>query len=125
VELDQEASLVVEDAPDVLDVFTILLRLEGAHAVGAATGADALAISRGHHFDVVVVDLGLPDIPGEVLIRTIIAAARGLLTVVVITGERGSAVTRAREAGASAVFMKPCDWGHVIRYLNGLDRVAA
>jgi two-component system, OmpR family, KDP operon response regulator KdpE len=105
VELDQEASLVVEDAPDVLDVFTILLRLEGAHAVGAATGADALAISRGHHFDVVVVDLGLPDIPGEVLIRTIIATARGLLTVVVITGERGSAVTRAREAGASAVFM--------------------
>lgn len=57
--------LVVEDAPDVLDVFTTLLRLEGADAVGAANGLDALAVDRGQRFDVVVIDLGLPDIPGE------------------------------------------------------------
>ena len=66
--------LVVEDAPDVLSVFTTLLRLEGADAVGAANGVDALEVAREHRFDVVVVDLGLPDIPGEVLIRAIIAA---------------------------------------------------
>jgi DNA-binding response OmpR family regulator len=117
--------LVVEDAPDVLDVFTTLLRLEGADAVGAASGVDALAVARGHRFDVVVVDLGLPDIPGEVLIRSIIAAARHPLTVVVITGEYGHSVSRAREAGASAIFIKPCDWGRVLGYLNGLNRIAA
>ena len=117
--------LVVEDAPDVLDVFTTLLRLEGADAVGAANGVDALAVARGHRFDVVVVDLGLPDIPGEVLIRAIIAAARHPLTVVVITGEHGHSVSRAREAGASAIFIKPCNWGHVLGYLNGLNLVAA
>ena len=68
--------LVVEDAPDVLDVFTTLLRLEGADAVGAANGIDALAVSRRQRFDVAVVDLGLPDIPGDALIRAITAAAR-------------------------------------------------
>jgi CheY-like chemotaxis protein len=117
--------LVVDDAPDVLDVITMLLRLEGADAVGASNGLDALAIYRGDHFDVVVIDLGLPDIPGEVLIRAIIAAARRPLKVVVITGESEPALTRAREAGASAIFIKPCDWGRVLSYLNGLSLVAA
>jgi two-component system, chemotaxis family, CheB/CheR fusion protein len=125
VALQGVSILVVEDAPDVLDVFTTLLRLEGADAVGAANGVDALAFSRRRRFDVAVIDLGLPDIPGEVLIRSIMAAARHPLTVVVITGEREPSVTRAREAGASAVFSKPCDWGHVLRYLNGLSLVAA
>ena len=117
--------LVVEDAPDVLDVFTTLLRLEGADAVGAANGIDALAASRRRRFDVAVIDLGLPDIPGEVLIRAIVAVARRPLTVVVITGEHGTSVARARDAGASAIFVKPCDWGHILAYLNGLNLVAA
>jgi len=117
--------LVVEDAPDVLDVFTTLLRLEGAHAVGTANGVDALAASRRHHFDVAIVDLGLPDIPGEVLIRAVKAATGRPPTVVVITGESGASVSRARDAGASAVFVKPCDWAHILAYLNGLNLVAA
>jgi DNA-binding response OmpR family regulator len=115
---------VVDDAPDVLDVFTTLLRLEGADAVAAANGTDALAIFRRKQFDVTVVDLGLPDIPGEVLIGAIIAA-RTPVTIVVVTGEREPALSRARDAGAHAIFVKPCDWGHVLRYLNGLNRVAA
>lgn len=117
--------LVVEDAPDVLDVLTTLLRLEGADVVGAANGLDALAVYRRHRFDVVVVDLGLPDIPGDVLIRAFVAAARQPLEVIVITGESEPSVTRAREAGASAVFVKPCEWGHVLSYLSGLSLVRA
>jgi CheY-like chemotaxis protein len=117
--------LVVEDAPDVLSVLTTLLRLEGADTVGTATGIDALAVSRRQRFDVVMVDLGLPDIPGEVLIRAIVSAAPVPPTVVVITGECGSSLARAREAGASAIFVKPCDWAHILGYLTGINVVAA
>jgi len=112
--------LVIEDAPDVLDVFTLLLRADGADAVGAGSGREALTIFRRRHFDVVLSDLGLPDIPGDVLIRTIIAAARRPIKVVVITGERGPALTRALEAGADVIFTKPCQWGNVVAYLDGL-----
>jgi CheY-like chemotaxis protein len=117
--------LVIEDAPDVLDVLTTLFRLEGAVVVGAANGRDALAVYRGDRFDVAVIDLGLPDIPGEVLIRTMITTARRPLTVVVITGEGEPALSRAVEAGANAIFIKPCEWGHVLTYLNRLGLVAA
>jgi two-component system CheB/CheR fusion protein len=112
--------LVIEDAPDVLDVLTTLLRIEGADVAGAGSGREALTLFRNRHFDVVVSDLGLPDISGDVLIRTIIAAARRPIKVVVITGESQHASTRALEAGAEVVFVKPCHWGGVVTYLDGL-----
>ena len=112
--------LVIEDAPDVLDVVTLLLRIEGADVAGAGSGREALKIFRSRHFDVVVSDLGLPDISGDVLIRTIIAAARRPIKVVVITGESQPVLTRALEAGAGAIFAKPCQWGSVVTYLDGL-----
>ena len=117
--------LVVEDAPDVLDVLTMLLRIEGADVAGAGSGQEALTAFRSRHFDVVVSDLGLPDIPGEVLIRTLIAAARRPITIVVISGESQPALTRALEAGAGVIFAKPCQWGRVVTYLDGLSPAPA
>jgi two-component system, chemotaxis family, CheB/CheR fusion protein len=112
--------LVIEDSADVLEMLTTLLRLEGAEPVGAVNGCDALAFFRGRHFDVVMSDLALPDIPGDVLIRAIVAAARRPVEVVVITGESGPSVARARAAGAGAVFAKPCAWTNILRYFDGL-----
>ena len=112
--------LVIEDAPDVLAVLIMLLRSEGADVVGAGSGFEALTVFRRCHFDVVVSDLGLPDISGDLLIRTLIAAARRPIKVVVITGESQAAVTRALEAGAEVIFAKPCHWGSVVAYLDGL-----
>jgi CheY-like chemotaxis protein len=112
--------LVIEDAADVLCVLVMLLRREGADVAGAGSGREALALFRSRHFDVVVSDLGLPDIAGDVLIRTLIAAARRPIRVVVITGESESASTRALEAGADVIFAKPCPWGSVVTYLDRL-----
>jgi CheY-like chemotaxis protein len=116
--------LVIDDSPGVLDVLTTLLRLEGADAVGVANGRDALSALRAHDFDVVMSDLGLPDIPGDVLIRAILDSAPRPPHVIVITGDSGPAVIRAKEAGASVIFTKPCDWAEVVTYLNDLELVA-
>ena len=102
----------------------MLLRLEGANVVGAANGRDALAMFRERDFDVLVSDLGLPDIAGDVLIRAIIAAARGPLHVIVITGENEPSLTRALDAGAGAIFTKPCRWEQIVQYLDGLGLAA-
>lgn len=118
--------LVVEDAPELLDVLTTLLRIEGADVAGVANARDALTVFHRGRFDVVVTDLGLPDMPGDVLIRSLIAAAplRGL-TVIVISGEDERALSRARAAGAAEVFAKPCEWESVIAYLAGLSLAPA
>jgi CheY-like chemotaxis protein len=117
--------LVIEDAADVLCVLVMLLRSEGADVAGAGSGREALALFRRRHFDVVVSDLGLPDISGDVLIRTLIAAARRPIRVVVITGESQAASARALEAGADVIFAKPCHWGSVVTYLDRLILASA
>jgi CheY-like chemotaxis protein len=117
--------LVIEDAPDVLEVLTLLLRMEGADVAGAGSGHEALTVFRRRPFDVVLCDLGLPDIAGDVLIRGIIAAARRPIKVVVLTGEGQPASTRALQAGAEVIFPKPCQWGSVLAYLDALSLAPA
>ena len=117
--------LVIEDAADVRDVFVMLLRAEGAAVVASATGREGLTAFHNGRFDVVITDLGLPDISGDLLIRTIIAAARHPVTVVVISGDSEAAMSRAVKAGATVIFTKPCHWEDVLTYLERLSLAPA
>ena len=110
--------LVVEDAADIREVFTVLLRAEGAQVVAAANGHEATDAATHQHFDVILSDLGLPDVPGDVLIRQLLASTRKGTRVVVITGYGEPYLTRARQAGAEVVFTKPVEWTRILDYLH-------
>lgn len=109
---------MVEDAPDIRDVFAVLLKAEGADVVAAGTGREAADIVSERQFDVVLSDLGLPDVPGDVLIRQIVAASKGRTRVIVVTGYGEPFVSRARQAGADVVFTKPVEWTRILDYLR-------
>jgi CheY-like chemotaxis protein len=112
--------LLIEDAADIREVFTALLRAEGAEVLPTATGGEAAEMARTHDFDVVLSDLGLPDIPGDVLIRQIRSArTRGRRPrVVVVTGYGEPYLSRARQAGADEVFTKPVEWGRILESIS-------
>ena len=110
--------LVVEDAPDIRDVFTVLLNAEGADVMAVGTGREAIDAERANHFDVILSDLGLPDIPGDVLIRHMLTGPRPRACVVVITGYGEPFTSRARQAGADVVFTKPVEWTRVLDFLQ-------
>lgn len=101
--------LLVEDATDIREVFTMLLLSEGAEVVATASGRDAARLVREGVFDVVLTDLGLPDLPGEVVVRHA-AAATPRPWIVVVTGYGEPFTSRAREAGADVVLTKPVPW---------------
>ena len=110
--------LLVEDAPDLREVFTLLLRAEGAEVTATGSGGEALELAARRDFDVVLSDLGLPDMPGDVLIRQILATARRPTRVVAITGYPEPYLTRARQAGAEVVFSKPVEWTSIREWLE-------
>jgi len=115
--------LVIEDVADIREVFTVLLRSEGADVTAAANGREALEATAHQQFDVILSDLGLPDVPGEALIRQMITRLRGTprhrTRIIVITGYGEPFLTRARQAGADVVFTKPVEWTRVLDYLEG------
>jgi two-component system, chemotaxis family, CheB/CheR fusion protein len=117
--------LLIEDVSDIRDVFVILLRSEGADVTATSSGREGADLARNHHFDVVLSDLGLPDIAGDVLIRQLRAASGTATRVIVITGYGEPYLSRARQAGADAVFTKPVEWTRILDYLRRPDLAAS
>ena len=62
--------LIVDDDPDLLLLLNKMLKRIGAETVMAENGESGLALLKAQHFDLLVLDLMLPDIDGyEVLKR--------------------------------------------------------
>lgn len=116
---------MVEDVWDILEVFSILLRAEGAQVATAGTGQEAAELARQGEFDVVLTDLGLPDIPGDVLIRQLRGGGKARARVVAVTGFGEPYISRALQAGADVVFTKPVEWNRILEYLSRPDLAAS
>lgn len=56
--------LVVEDEPAIADTIVYALKTEGFQAKWCATAGDALEAFQTHPFDLVILDIGLPDMNG-------------------------------------------------------------
>ena len=113
--------LVVEDSDAIRTAFTILLEESGYEVAAAANGAEAVRMAAEHVPDLVLLDLGLPDLPGvEVARRIKSAPATSRVPVVALTGRDDDADRAAlRAAGCTAYLVKPVDTQALIRALPG------
>ena len=117
--------LLVEDSDDIRDAFTGLLLAEGAHVVAVATGGEALSAALREDFDILLTDYGLPDLPGDFLIRQVLGNSRRRPRVIVITGYGEPYTSWARGAGAEQVLTKPVEWLDLLAQLSVKHRAAA
>lgn len=60
--------LLVDDATDALDSFALLLQTEGVVVTCASCGAEALALCEEASFDLIISDVGMPDIDGRQMV---------------------------------------------------------
>jgi len=61
---DSSRILIVDDEPYITDVLSAALRFEGFATEVAATGAQALSVATARPFDLIVLDVMLPDLEG-------------------------------------------------------------
>jgi two-component system response regulator PilR (NtrC family) len=109
------AVLVVDDAPYLREALVLLLESEGAAVVATGSGREALELALRQPFDLVLTDLRLPDVGGDVLLGKLADVPRRPQAVV-ITGAVGDD-TSVRIAGAAAVFPKPLEWEALLEEL--------
>ena len=117
--------LYVEDHPvNVRLMERLLARRGGVQLVAAATGRDALQMAAVTRLDLVLLDLDLPDLPGEVVLERLWALpGRQLVPVVVLTADAlPETEARLRGRGVSDHLTKPVD---VARLYACLDSVLA
>ncbi|MEZ5125056.1 MAG: response regulator transcription factor [Thermoleophilia bacterium] len=98
--------LVVEDERKIRDLVRGYLERAGASVYSTASGAEAIEIAHSTALDLVVLDLGLPDIPGSEVLREI--RTHSDVPVLVLTS-RATEEDRIRglELGADDYVTKP------------------
>lgn len=100
--------LVIEDNLDTAESLARQLHQWGHHCRVCTSGAEALSVLPGYHPQVVLVDIGLPDMDGWRLARLIQQAndERPILIAITAYGEEGDFV-RSQQAAISYHLVKP------------------
>jgi two-component system KDP operon response regulator KdpE len=115
--------LVIEDDPGMQRALGLNLAARGYQVATAADGTTALNEAAAAPPDVIVLDLGLPDLDGMDIIRAIRGYAQ--TPIIVLSGRTGSAdKVDALEAGADDYVTKPFDINELVARLHAATRRA-
>jgi CheY-like chemotaxis protein/anti-sigma regulatory factor (Ser/Thr protein kinase) len=116
--------LIVDDHPDVREVLRLILEGWGHRVEEAETGERGLELIQRSHPEVVLVDIGLPDLDGCAVARAVRAARGGDAVVLIAITGYGTAADRrrTREAGFDAHLTKPLDESELARILASEGR---
>lgn len=116
--------LVVEDEPDLAHAVLAHLRANAHAADHAATLDEAEAAVRAIHYDLVLLDLRLPDGDGLDLVRGM--RRRGAATPVLIVTARDRIMERVEglKAGADDYLVKPYDLDEMLARIEAILRRA-
>ena len=98
--------LVVEDERKLRELVRSYLERAGFTVLSTGSGAEAITMAAGASPDLVVLDLGLPDVPGETVAREVRAAAP--VPIVMLTAKTTEEDRiRGLELGADDYVTKP------------------
>src|SRR5450432_3899550 len=101
--------LLVEDDPDTAESIALMLRSEKLVVDTTEFGEDGLEIAKLYDYDIILLDLMLPDIDGFKVLRRL-RAARIDTPVLILTGRRGlHSKLKALGFGADDYMTKPFD----------------
>jgi CheY-like chemotaxis protein len=107
--------LVVDDEADTLSLIELTLGQAGYTVVSAMSGEEALQKLEGDRFDVVLLDIMMPEVSGFEVLTRLRGAPKPPPPVIILTA-RGRAEDRERGKvlGACAYLIKPVTRGELL-----------
>lgn len=104
-------ALVVDDVADVTEMLAVVLSYAGYSVVTAGSAPAALQAARERHFDVIISDIGMPEMNGYQLVREMrLLPGYETVPMVAVTGySMFDDKERSTTAGFNAHMTKPID----------------
>src|SRR5687768_17571791 len=100
--------LVVDDEPQIVRALKVTLEATNYTVESAHTGEEGLALAASRRPELVVLDLGLPDIEGTEVIRRLRAWSKVPVIVLSVRSDQSDKID-ALDAGADDYVTKPFD----------------
>src|SRR5258705_11611505 len=114
--------LVVEDDPGLAAVLGRGLAESGFAVDAASRGVDAVWLATEHEYDVILLDLGLPDLDGMTVLSRLRAAGRWA-PILVLTARDGLADrVGGLDGGADDYLLKPFAFPELLARMRALAR---
>lgn len=115
--------LVIDDEPQIRKLLEITLQSNGYKVREAASGREGLALAASHPPDMILLDLGLPDESGQVVLRQLREwYNRPILILSVLSSEE--AIVSALDGGANDYLVKPFRSGELLARIRSALRSA-
>jgi CheY-like chemotaxis protein len=115
---------VVDDEPDARTIVAETLKLEGANVTvtDSAMSAFEKLQEAGAHFDIIVTDIGMPEVDGYSLVRRLRASQSGRqMLAIAVTGYASTRdVEAAMDAGFDLHVPKPVDFNTFVPLVRRL-----
>jgi PAS domain S-box-containing protein len=121
--LDGRTILVVEDNADTRHVLKYMLEMEGARVEAVESGQEAVARAQAFRPQIVLCDIGLPDVDGlEVARRLRSREGSGPMRLIALTGYgQPDDIRHALDAGFEAHLTKPINLDQLLALLASSD----
>lgn len=115
--LNGKKILVVDDNPINLDIATETLQLAGAEVDAAASGREALTLFAAKAYDLVVLDLAMPEMDGLAVGSAMRAADKNADVGILLftASDAAEAKKAAQQLGARGLVSKPLDVDDLLR----------
>jgi CheY-like chemotaxis protein len=106
-EVTNPRALIVDDSDVLRRLIEMCLRPAGFETLSAASGAEALEVAESVEPDLIILDIGLPDMTGWDVLARLRATAAGRGARIMILSGYEEVHTEASSKGADAALVKP------------------
>ncbi len=115
--------LIVEDSLEIIDAVaqTIELRWPEASFISTTMGETGVEMARTEQPDIIILDLGLPDVTGFQVLREIRSFSNVPVVILTVRGEEIDKI-KGLEMGADDYVMKPFSPGELLARLRAVHR---
>ena len=119
--MNKPSILVVEDDPSVRNLITTTLKTNDYRYVVAPNGSAAIMEATSHNPEIILLDLGLPDMDGVQVIQTVRSWSNVPIIVISARSEDNDKI-KALDAGADDYLPKPFDMGELLARVRAMLR---
>jgi two-component system KDP operon response regulator KdpE len=119
----QISVMVIDDEPQIQRLLTIMLESQGYRVTAANTGKDGLAASAQRRHDLIILDLGLPDLNGLSVLKQIREWTQTPVIILTVQDAEAEKI-EALDSGADDYVTKPFNSGELLARLRAALRRA-